>query len=152
MGKRNSAISTFPELLLEKFQIFSASNRDVPVYSVNVDHDKNNGFVTVPLAAEYALPGYVVSVVGANSNGANYDLLLLEKSYAEFAVGRFVGHYFCRTIEAGQALGQKNTAFAIWMAYTYLNPLSSVGPGCYILWQNIINSIEIWQNRKAAKK
>ncbi len=66
----------------------------------------------------------------------------------QFAVGRFIGHYFGRTVEAGQALGQKNTAFAIWIAYTYLNPLSSVGPGCYILWQNIINSVEIWQHRK----
>ncbi|MBO4659369.1 MAG: transporter [Prevotella sp.] len=61
----------------------------------------------------------------------------------QFAVGRYVGHFFHRTQEAGQALGQKNTAFAIWIAYTYLNPLSSVGPGCYILWQNIINSIEL---------
>ena len=67
----------------------------------------------------------------------------------QFAVGRFIGHYFNHTQEAGQALGQKNTAFAIWMAYTYLNPLSSVGPGCYILWQNIINSVEIWQKRKS---
>ena len=66
----------------------------------------------------------------------------------QFAVGRFIGHYFQATIEAGQALGQKNTAFAIWIAYTYLNPLSSVGPGCYILWQNIINSVEIWLYRK----
>lgn len=66
----------------------------------------------------------------------------------QFAVGRFIGHYFNHTQESGQALGQKNTAFAIWMAYTYLNPLSSVGPGCYILWQNIVNSIEIWQKRK----
>ena len=66
----------------------------------------------------------------------------------QFAVGRFIGHYFNHTQEAGQALGQKNTAFAIWMAYTYLNPLSSVGPGCYIMWQNIVNSIEIWQKRK----
>ena len=66
----------------------------------------------------------------------------------QFAVGRFIGHYFDHTQESGQALGQKNTAFAIWMAYTYLNPLSSVGPGCYILWQNIVNSIEIWQKRK----
>ena len=66
----------------------------------------------------------------------------------QFAVGRFIGHYFNHAQESGQALGQKNTAFAIWMAYTYLNPLSSVGPGCYILWQNIVNSIEIWQKRK----
>ncbi len=66
----------------------------------------------------------------------------------QFATGRFIGHYFGVTTEAGQALGQKNTAFAIWIAYTYLHPLSSIGPGCYILWQNIINSVEIWHHRK----
>lgn len=66
----------------------------------------------------------------------------------QFAVGRYLGHFFHRNMEAGQALGQKNTAFAIWIAITYLNPLASVGPGCYILWQNIINSIEIWIKEK----
>ena len=66
----------------------------------------------------------------------------------QFATGRFIGHYFGRTIEAGQALGQKNTAFAIWVATAFLHPLSSVGPGCYILWQNMINSVEIWIFRK----
>ncbi|MBR1448738.1 MAG: transporter [Prevotella sp.] len=75
-------------------------------------------------------------------------LLGLVLCVIQFAVGRFIGHYFNRTQEAGQALGQKNTAFAIWLGVTYLNPLSSVGPGCYILWQNIINSVEIWQERK----
>lgn len=75
-------------------------------------------------------------------------LLGLVLCIIQFAVGRFIGHFFNRTQEAGQALGQKNTAFAIWLGITYLNPLSSVGPGCYILWQNIINSIEIWQERK----
>ncbi len=66
----------------------------------------------------------------------------------QFATGRFIGHYFDKTIEAGQSLGQKNTAFAIWVATAFLNPLSSVGPGCYILWQNIINSVEIWMFRR----
>lgn len=66
----------------------------------------------------------------------------------QFSVGRFIGHYFNAVVESGQALGQKNTAFAIWIAYSYLNPLSSMGPGCYILWQNIINSIEIWMYSK----
>ena len=81
-------------------------------------------------------------------------LLGLVLCVIQFAVGRFIGHYFNHTQEAGQALGQKNTAFAIWLGITYLNPLSSVGPGCYILWQNIINSIEIWQERrnKSAKR
>lgn len=65
----------------------------------------------------------------------------------QFSVGRCIGKKSGAKVEAGQALGQKNTAFAIWTAYTYLNPLSSVGPGCYILWQNIVNSIEIWEQR-----
>lgn len=67
----------------------------------------------------------------------------------QFAIGRAVGRCYGRAQEAGQALGQKNTSMAIWMSITYLNPLSSVGPGCYILWQNIINSLEIWQHRRS---
>ena len=76
-------------------------------------------------------------------------LLGLVICIVQFAVGRYIGHYFDHTQEAGQALGQKNTAFAIWLSSAYLNPLSSVGPGCYILWQNIVNSVEIWQYRRA---
>lgn len=75
-------------------------------------------------------------------------LLGLIVCIVQFAVGRYIGHYFGHTQEAGQALGQKNTAFAIWLSSAYLNPLSSVGPGCYILWQNIVNSVEIWQKRR----
>ena len=43
---------------------------------------------------------------------------------------------------------QKNTGMAIWVAYMYLNPVASIGAGCYVLWQNIINSYEIWEQRE----
>ena len=79
-------------------------------------------------------------------------ILALVLCLIQFAIGRYIGHFFRSTINAGQALGQKNTAFAIWIAYTYLNPLSTVGPGCYILWQNIINSVEIWRYDHAIKR
>jgi len=69
----------------------------------------------------------------------------------QFGVGRFIGKHFYRRVEAGQAAGQKNTTFAIWIASSYLNPLSSVGPGCYILWQNIINSLQLWKYDKRHK-
>lgn len=69
----------------------------------------------------------------------------------QFACGRTIGARFGETVNAGQGLGQKNTAFAIWIACTYLSPLSAVGPGCYILWQNIINSIEIWRAQISEK-
>lgn len=66
----------------------------------------------------------------------------------QFYLGKRIGGHYRERISGGQALGQKNTVLAIWMAYTYLNPLSSVGPGSYVLWQNIINSYQLWKKRK----
>lgn len=66
----------------------------------------------------------------------------------QFFLGKQIGGHYRERISGGQALGQKNTVLAIWMAYTYLNPLSSVGPGSYVLWQNIINSWQLWKKRK----
>lgn len=66
----------------------------------------------------------------------------------QFYLGKRIGGHYQERISGGQALGQKNTVLAIWMAYTYLNPLSSVGPGSYVLWQNIINSYQLWKKRK----
>lgn len=50
-------------------------------------------------------------------------------------------------ISAGQALGQKNTTLGIWLAQAYLDPISSLGPAAYIVWQNAFNS---WQLHQAA--
>lgn len=69
-----------------------------------------------------------------------------------FWMGRMLGKPFNASVNGGQALMQKNTAFAIWVANTYLNPLSAVGPGCYILWQNIVNSVEIWAHGRKASR
>lgn len=66
----------------------------------------------------------------------------------QFYLGKRIGSRYADRISAGQALGQKNTVLAIWMAYTYLNPLSSVGPGSYVLWQNMFNSWQLWKKGK----
>lgn len=70
----------------------------------------------------------------------------------QFYLGKRIGGHYKERISGGQALGQKNTVLAIWMSYTYLNPLSSVGPGSYVLWQNIINSYQLWKKRKNEEK
>lgn len=70
----------------------------------------------------------------------------------QFFLGKKIGGRYDDRISGGQALGQKNTVLAIWMAYTYLNPLSSVGPGSYVLWQNLFNSYQLWKKRKAEEK
>jgi BASS family bile acid:Na+ symporter len=67
----------------------------------------------------------------------------------QFMLGRKVGSRYDNTIAGGQGLGQKNTILAIWMAQTYLNPIASLGPGAYVLWQNIVNSYQVWLKRKS---
>lgn len=47
------------------------------------------------------------------------------------------------SITAGQAFGQKNTSLGVWMAQTYLDPLSSLGAAAYIIWQNLFNSAQL---------
>lgn len=71
----------------------------------------------------------------------------------QFVAGRYFGHKYGDTVAGGQGLGQKNTILAIWMAQTYLNPISSIAPGAYVLWQNIINSYQVWRqvNKKEKK-
>ena len=67
----------------------------------------------------------------------------------QFYFGRRIGRKFGRTIAGGQGLGQKNTVLAIWLTQTYLNPLATLGPGTYVLWQNLVNSWQIWKKKRA---
>ena len=76
-------------------------------------------------------------------------VLSLILCFALFLIGRWIGSHLGDEIDGGQASFQKNTALSIWVAYVYLNPVASVGAGCYVLWQNIINSLELWQYRRA---
>lgn len=62
----------------------------------------------------------------------------------QFCVGRWLGGRSGDAVAGGQSLGQKNTVLAIWMAQSFLNPLSSVAPTAYILWQNMVNSWQLY--------
>ena len=66
---------------------------------------------------------------------------------AQFILGRKIGAKYGDTVAGGQSLGQKNTILAVWMAQSFLNPLSSVAPTAYIIWQNIVNSYQIYNKR-----
>ncbi len=67
---------------------------------------------------------------------------------AQFWLGRKIGRKHDDTVAGGQGLGQKNTVLSIWMAQMFLNPIASIGPGSYVLWQNLINSYQVWRKRK----
>ena len=70
----------------------------------------------------------------------------------QFWFGRRIGKKYDSTIAGGQGLGQKNTILAIWLTQTYLNPVASIGPGSYVLWQNIVNSYQLWHKERKTKQ
>lgn len=75
-------------------------------------------------------------------------VLALVVCLTQFLTGRRIGRKYDDTVAGGQGLGQKNTVLAIWMAQTFLNPISSIAPGAYVLWQNMFNSWQVWRARK----
>lgn len=70
----------------------------------------------------------------------------------QFKVGRSLGRHYGDPAAGGQSLGQKNTVLAIWMAQSFLDPISSIAPTAYIIWQNFVNSYQLYKkDREMAK-
>ena len=63
----------------------------------------------------------------------------------QFGMGRYIGRRYGDTVAGGQSLGQKNTVLAVWLSQAFLDPISSVAPTAYIVWQNIVNSYQLWR-------
>lgn len=97
--------------------------------------------------------GKTVSFIIAQNSGNYFTEIALAIGallvcIALFTIGKTLGSKYNDRMAAGQSLGQKNTILAIWMSQTYLNPLSSIAPGMYVLWQNLFNSWQIWKESK----
>lgn len=71
----------------------------------------------------------------------------------QFWLGKRLGARYGRQqrITAGQAFGQKNTVFVIWLGLVFLDPVTSVVGGFYSLWHNIVNSYQLYRVRHAVK-
>ena len=70
----------------------------------------------------------------------------------QFKVGRMLGRRYGDPAAGGQSLGQKNTVLAVWMAQSFLNPISSIAPTAYIVWQNFVNSYQIYRHDRGGKR
>lgn len=72
----------------------------------------------------------------------------------QFMVGKHIGSRYdsdgsrMNRITAGQAFGQKNTVFVIWLGLVFLNPVTAVVGGFYSVWHNVINSYQLYKVRK----
>lgn len=70
----------------------------------------------------------------------------------QFKIGRLLGRRYGDAVAGGQSLGQKNTVLAVWMAQSFLDPISSIAPTAYIVWQNFVNSYQIYKKDREATK
>ena len=91
--------------------------------------------------ATYALVTSGIGVLVALGIGA----VSLASCLLQFVIGRRVARRYGRseTVTSGQALGQKNTAFIIWLGFNYMTPVTSVAGGLYAIWQNLVNAWEL---------
>ena len=107
----------------------------------------------------WAISLMIVMVKTFNSliNGHTNELLYIELSLAAISfflcvfqsyIGRKIGSHYGQSISGGQSFGQKNTIVGIWLSHMYLHPYASIAPACYVIWQNFINSYEIWKSKK----
>lgn len=104
----------------------------------------------------FIVVGRAVSFIMGEPRDAVPDMiwlavLSLVACVAQFVIGRRVGARCGDKIAGAQGLGQKNTVLAIWMALTYLHPISSVAPAAYVAWQNTINSAQLYFKTKKTK-
>ncbi|MBR5863502.1 MAG: transporter [Alistipes sp.] len=67
----------------------------------------------------------------------------------QFKLGRMIGRRYGDAAAGGQSLGQKNTVLAVWLSQAFLDPISCVAPTAYIVWQNLVNSYQIYRAGKS---
>ena len=72
-------------------------------------------------------------------------LVALILCLAQFRLGRYMGEKSGDRVAGAQSVGQKNTILAIWLSLNFLNPIASIAPTAYIVWQNFVNSYQIYK-------
>lgn len=70
----------------------------------------------------------------------------------QFRIGRALGSIVGDRVAGGQSVGQKNTILAVWLSLNFLDPIASVAPTAYIVWQNLVNSWQIYRSGKGGGK
>ncbi|MFI3269836.1 MAG: transporter [Rikenellaceae bacterium] len=79
------------------------------------------------------------------SVGLSLALVALVACVVQYLIGHIIGVRHGEAVAGTQSLGQKNTMLAVWLAQSFLSPVSSIAPTAYIIWQNLANSYQIYR-------
>lgn len=144
--KRLVMMMLLPMILAQLFRHF------LPKINKTIVRHSSISFYLWIVALAIAVGRCVDFILVQDSTNYNVEIIIavgaLLICFLQFFAGKAIGAKYKDKIAGGQSLGQKNTILGMWMCQMYLNPISSIGPGAYILWQNIVNSYQVWRNRK----
>jgi BASS family bile acid:Na+ symporter len=139
-------IKTLPLIVLPLI-IAALAKKLIPECITKLNKQKNLAFYLWAIALTFAMAFSVRSLMHTDITMTSFAALALISFVAcvfQFLIGRHIGHLHQDSICASQALGQKNTVFGIWLAYTFFNPITAVVGGLYSIWHNLYNSWQLY--------
>ncbi len=140
----------FP-LLFGPFLAALLVRRCLPRFHAKVIASKDLAFYLWAVALAIAIGVTVKSIMHSEvpvAYQAGIAAVSLLCCIVQFWAGKHIGRHYRDRISPAQALGQKNTVFAIWMGYTFMTPVTSIAGGFYSIWHNIYNSYQLYRKRK----
>ena len=151
---KNIALKVLP-LLLGPLAVAIIIKSTFPKLRVNIAKNQGLSFYIWAIALIIVVGNSVSFIMKEPTSRIPEMIIIAILSFAacimQFYLGRKIGHKYGDKIAGAQSLGQKNTILAIWLALTYLDPIASVGPACYIAWHNIVNSAQIYKHAHRGK-
>lgn len=145
------AMSTFPMLILP-LVVALLLKRFAPVFAQELTVKIRDLSFYIFCFTLTSVAGIAVAKIYNSDLGSaamvNLCLVGMVSTAFHFALGKGVGHPAGYRITAGQCFGQKNMVFGIYIATAYLSNAGAIATGWYMLWQNVVNSYQIYHKVK----
>ena len=141
--------SNIVPLLIFPFLIIVIINKFFPMVNEKIKSYSGAAFYIWAFCLIIAISQVTMVFINEKSGGITIILLAIFSLILcclQFFFGKTIGSKYSDRIAGGQALGQKNTILAIWLVYQFgFTPLAALGAGSYIIWQNLINSWQLYK-------
>jgi len=140
-------------LLILPFVIVLITNKFFPKVNKKIKSYSGAAFYLWAFCLVVAIAQVTDTFIKEKTGGVTVILLCvfsLLLCVLQFFFGKSIGSKYDDRIAGGQSLGQKNTILAVWLVYQCgFTPLAAMGAGSYILWQNLINSWQLYKRTKS---
>ena len=134
-------------VLVMPFICAMATRRWLPKAAKSIKEHRNLGFYFWAVNLSIVMGLTLHNIFTAGISALSMAALILVPAVVTivlFGTGKAVGRRFGDSVDGGQALGQKNTGVGIWLVMIYLNPVVAIAPCAYVVWQNTLNSWQLW--------